>query len=319
MPDIHVAWWNVENLFDHERAVRDPKLARTLKGELKGWTAAVRDRKLDQLASIVMHMCEGKGPDLLGIGEVEHEGLLRMLIDRLDLPERSYQVLGHDSPDARGIDVSFIFDANVLTASDANHQVVVKRTPTRDLFWAMFTVQATGEPFVAIANHWPARSAGQYASEPFRMMTGETVSVVLDELLEDDANFPVLLMGDFNDEPFDRSMQEYLLGSRDRGQVTRARTPRVWNLMWTLFSQNNPGSYRYGTDWNMLDQFLVTKGLVKQSGSLVARPETVDIFRPSAMLERADAPRRFGRPSKKGFDRDGFSDHFPITMVLRAT
>ena len=92
MPDIHVAWWNVENLFDHERAVRDPKLARTLRGELKGWTAAVRDRKLDQLASIVMHMCEGKGPDLLGIGEVEHEGLLRMLIDRLDLPERSYQV-----------------------------------------------------------------------------------------------------------------------------------------------------------------------------------------------------------------------------------
>ena len=318
MPDIHVAWWNVENLFDHERATRDPALARVLKRELKGWTAAIRDRKLDRLASIVTLMFEGKGPDVLGVAEVEHEGLLQMLIERMNLSGRDYRVLAHASPDARGIDVSLIYDANLLAASQANYQVVVKRTSTRDLFWATLTVKATGTQFVAMANHWPARSAGQYASEPFRMLTGETVSVVLEGLLEDNANFPVLLMGDFNDEPFDRSMQEYLLGSRDRGQVVRARSPRVWNLMWPLLSSKNPGSYRYGSEWNMIDQLLVTKGLAKKSASMVVLPETVDVFRPAEMLGRADAPRRFGRPSKKGFDRDGFSDHFPVTVILRA-
>ena len=37
MPDHYVAWWNVENLFDHANAVRPDYLRARLKKELKGW------------------------------------------------------------------------------------------------------------------------------------------------------------------------------------------------------------------------------------------------------------------------------------------
>ena len=43
MKDISIAWWNLENCFDHENAQRPP--------ELKDWDAEVRDKKLDQLAT----------------------------------------------------------------------------------------------------------------------------------------------------------------------------------------------------------------------------------------------------------------------------
>ncbi|RMH36393.1 MAG: endonuclease/exonuclease/phosphatase [Nitrospirae bacterium] len=319
MPDIRVAWWNLENLFDHERAARDPGLARFLKSELKGWTAAVRDRKLDQLASIIGLMFDEAGPDLLGVAEAENEAVLELLAARIAKPGREYRVLGHESLDARGIDVSFIYDASVLAASHPAHQVVVKRTATRDLFWATFTVRETGASFVAMANHWPARSAGQYLSEPFRMLTGETVSVVLANLLDTDKYAPVLLMGDFNDEPFNRSMQEYLLGTRDREQVTRARSPRVWNLMWPLMDDRHPGTYRHDSVWNMLDQFLVTKGMLRRKSRVKVVSDSASIFRPPPLLGRAKAPRRFGRPSRHSMDRDGYSDHFPITLLLRST
>lgn len=318
MPDLRVAWWNLENLFDRESAPRHPDLAATLAGELQGWTAAVRNRKLDQLASIIRLMFAGAGPDLLGVCEVENEDVLQLLANRLNLPGRSYQVLAHNSPDARGIDVSFLFDQNVLAASNPGHQVVVKRTATRDLFWATFTVSATAEEFVAIGNHWPARSAGQYKSEPFRMLTGETVSVVLQDLLDGDPNLPILLMGDFNDEPFNRSTQEYLLGNRDREQVMRAHTPRVWNLMWPLMSGNRPGTYRFGSNWNMLDQLLASKGLVRTNSPIRVLPQSTEIFRPSVMQGSSGRPRRYGRPSAT-LDQDGFSDHFPITVLLRAS
>ena len=183
MPDIRIAWWNLENLFDHVNAPREPELARRIGRELRGWTIPVRDRKLDRLASAIRSMFDGGGPDLLGVCEVENEDVLQLLVDRIDVPGRSYQVVGHDSRDARGIDVSFIVDENVLRVDATDHQVVVKRNATRDIFWAELVVQATGSVFVAVANHWPSRSAGQYESEPFRMLTGETVSFVIADSL----------------------------------------------------------------------------------------------------------------------------------------
>ncbi len=318
MTDIHVAFYNLENLFDHENAQRDPELKQRLRNELAGWTAAVRDRKLDQLARVIRAMFGGAGPDVLGVCEVENERVLGFLAERLDMPGRDYQVMGHASPDARGIDVSFLFDANRITFSNPMHQVVIRRNATRDLFWGTFTEVGSGASFMAIANHWPSRSGGQYESEPFRLLTGETASFVLSELTRDDDRSPVILMGDFNDEPFNRSMQEFLLGERDRERVTRARTPRVFNLMWPLMFGNDPGTYRFGSDWNMLDQFLITKGLLLQNSPLRVDPDSVEIFRPDFVRGSGGRPRRFGRPAmSSGVDSDGFSDHFPITVILR--
>lgn len=319
MADIHFAWWNLENLFDHRTAADRPAaLQQTLNRELVGWTAAVRDRKIAQLASVIELMFGGAGPDILGVCEVENERVLRRLADAVDIAGRDYQSAAHESPDARGIDVSFIFDANVVSVTETGHQVVVKRTATRDIFWSEFRENGGQQhSFYVMANHWPARSAGQYASEPFRMLTGETVSSILEDLVDEHGGeLPVLIVGDFNDEPFNRSMQEYLLGTRDRNRVTRARTPRILNLMWPLMADNNPGTYRFGSDWNMLDQFLATKGLLLERTPVTVQPDTVEIFRPEVMVGSGGRPNRFGRPSNNTLDEDGLSDHFPITVVI---
>jgi len=36
MSEYYVAWWNLENLFDLETALRSDKLKRTIQKELKG-------------------------------------------------------------------------------------------------------------------------------------------------------------------------------------------------------------------------------------------------------------------------------------------
>lgn len=234
MPILNIAWWNLENLFDAESATRPPELASVLKNELKGWTAAIRDEKIDRLAAILKLMFAGAGPDLLGVAEAESEAVLKLLAARMNLPGRAYKVLHHASPDTRGIDTSFIYDASTLTPSAAKHFVVAKRRGTRDLFWATFQPKAGSAPFVALANHWPARSEGQYESEPFRMMVAETASYVLERLFALNPagdKLPVVLMGDFNDEPFNRAIEEYLLSSHDEKAVTRGRAPNVFNLM----------------------------------------------------------------------------------------
>ena len=56
------------------------------------------------------------------------------------------------------------------------------------------------------------------------MLTGETHSLttsrMLDKDLGGDKDLLIISMGDFNKELFNRSMQEYLLGSRDPNGVS---------------------------------------------------------------------------------------------------
>lgn len=321
MPKLNIAFWNLENLFDHENAQRPAKLKSKLAGELAGWTAAIRDRKIQQLSSVIDLMFDGEGPALLGVCEIENEDVVQRLADAISVPGRNYQIVSHASGDARGIDTSFIIDATELSVVDTNHQVVIKRSATRDIFWARLRVNASNEEFVAIVNHWPSRSGGQYTSEPFRMLTGETHAYIVSNLLDEDQggdkNLPIISMGDYNDEPFNRSMQEYLLGSRDPGRVRFSTSGHMLNLMWPLMQGDDPGSYLYGSTWNMLDQFLVSQGMVRGPSPVRVDRDSVEIFRPSTMVASAGKPRRFNRPSaKKGEDQDGVSDHFPILVKL---
>ena len=321
MATLNIGWWNLENLFDHEMAQRDAELKSKLKSELKGWTAAIRDQKISQLASIIKLMFGGSGPALLGVCEVENEAVMKRLANATNIPGRHYTVVTHDSPDARGIDTSFMIDGNELTAINTGHQIVIKRSATRDLFWVRLKVNATGAEFVAIANHWPARSAGQYSSEPFRLLVGEThayiVSRLLDESLGGEKNLPIISMGDYNDEPFNRSIQEYALGTRDPGRVRYSRSGHMLNLMWPLMSGHDPGTYLFGSDWNMLDQFLVSYGMLRTASNVRVCLDSVDIFKPDILKSGGDKPRKFSRPSVKGgVDLNGYSDHFPVTVEL---
>lgn len=321
MPSLNVAFWNVENLFDHENASRDPILKRKLARELAGWTAAIRDTKIAQLAKVIEMMFGGSGPALLGLCEVENEEIVQRLAGAINIPGRNYQSVGHASPDARGIDTSFIIDTNELAVVETEHQSVIKRSATRDLFWSRMEVRSSGEQFVAIANHWPSRSAGQYASEPFRMLTGETHAYVTSKMLDERSggakNLPIISMGDFNDEPFNRSMQEYLLGSRDPGRVRFSKSGHMLNLMWPLMSGHDPGTYLFGSTWNMLDQFLVSYGMLRGASPIKVDLNSIEIFRPSMMLVGSGRPRRFSRPSAKGgADLGGTSDHFPILIKM---
>jgi predicted extracellular nuclease len=318
MPDHFIAFWNVENLFDVAGSPHlSEKLERALAGELKGWTAAVLDRKIAQLASVISSMNGGRGPDLLGVCEIENRRVLELLVAALAPLGRRYEVVQADTSDGRGIDVAFLYDRALFRAEEQFQHVIQKRTATRELFQVNFRT-AAGRPLVIIGNHWPARLPGQYETEPFRIVAAETLAYFVERILEVlGSSTPILAMGDFNDNPFDRSL-EHVLSTQDREKVTRARNPRLLNLMWPLVG-TGLGSYYFDGTANWLDQFLASKALLREADPLRVLPETAAVLHPPPMRTsiRNFAPRRFGRPATRTLDRDGFSDHYPITVTLR--
>ena len=316
-PSAHYfAWWNVENLFDVEDSPARPEwLQSRLRAELRGWTAEVLAKKISQLAWVIRQINDGRGPDLLGMCEVENDRVLWQLVEALDLPERDYGVVHHDMSDNRGIDVAFIYDKRRYKAGAFFSHLVQKRSPTRDILQVNFEMVDSGKTFVVLGNHWPSRLGGVHDSAPFRMMAGETLAYFHDRALHYlGADTPVIVMGDFNDGPGARSLVDFALSSNSRDRVVYARSPMLFNLMWPLVAAGR-GTHVYGTEAACLDQVLVGENCLKSESWLKVQGGAELVVFDGMVEGRYGAPRRYGRPSG-GLDLEGFSDHTPVSVWL---
>jgi predicted extracellular nuclease len=280
----HIAFWNLENLFDIENSPRrTDKVARALGKSIKGWTQALLDRKITQLSSIIQQMNLNRGPDLLGICEVENKFVVELLIQSLALLGRNYQVIHSDSPDQRGIDVAFIYDENLFKVplpleDNVFSHFVLRRTATRDILQVTFQTVAHQRQLVILGNHWPSRSGGQAESEAYRAMAGETFAYFHQRVLEVKGDTtPVLAMGDFNDEPFNTSLVNYALSQRVPSIVLKGQNPYFLNLMWALMGKGLGTLYFDGP--NVLDQFLINKNWLKSTARFRVNPDTANIVK----------------------------------------
>jgi len=351
MAEIKVSFWNVQNLFD---TTASPIAADLEFTPAEGWTPAVFDIKVKNLAAIIKQMHGGQGPDLLGLCEVENQPVVDSLIAEIGNPK--YKLAHVESPDIRGIDCSLIYSKDAFhdpQPADMAGHLVHFRYPTRDIFQVRLRVKANDAELNVFVNHWPSRSQGQFESEPHRITVGERCGRLVDDVLKLDRtafqNVPdtaagmatlnarwnrnVLVMGDLNDEPFSRSVTDYLLASKDLDKVEELlkpapnheipeiktylqRSPALINLSWPQLAEPDNGTYYYGggasNTMNLLDQFIVSRGLYFGASSLKVRPGSAQIFRAADMSVGARRrPRKFDKQTQLGF-----SDHFPISLVL---
>jgi len=345
MPDHLIAFWNLENLFGPEDHAERIEWVRTdLGSSLDGWSQALYQKKLDQLAKIIHQMKGGDGPDILGVCEVEDDLVLRDLADALSLllPNRTYDLV-YATADLshRGIDTAFLFDRNVFSA-DPNlvfNHFVMRRTGTRDILQATFKSVATGKELVVMANHWPSRyGGGAQVSAGFRATAGETLSYWHKRIREEAPardRTPVLALGDMNDDPWDASLTLHARATRERGDVERARSERFYNFAWeyllTPATDKNgdarvlEGTLYYSSNGNVFDHILANRPLlddgdcdfkvVDGSAGLIALPEMIS-------HRKGEGPIRFGLPkgnASQNVNEDGYSDHFPVGILVRET
>jgi predicted extracellular nuclease len=331
----NTGFWNLENLFAPEGfAQREPWLASKVGSELRGWSEALFQRKIAQLASIIVQFSDNTGPDILGVCEVENRFVLDALVNRVNglLPARDYGVVHADNTlDQRGIDTAFIFDQDIFSVDPTTvfSHFVMRRTGTRDITQATFRT-AGGLDLIALCNHWPARGGGTVETAGFRATAGETLGYWherIREVLGDDV--AVIVLGDFNDDPFDNSIRYNANAWRERGDVERSRSARFYNLAWNYHSQQVidhrgdartiDGTLYYRHNGNVFDQIMVNRSLLTGEGGFAIDESSARIEAFAQMTDHrvSYGPIRFGLPSgnpESNVNEDGFSDHFPVSV-----
>jgi predicted extracellular nuclease len=306
---ILVAFYNVENLFDtaDDPAIKDEEFTPTGR---KAWTEERLQDKVEKLAKVLSSLSE-QLPDVVGLCEVENRDVVQMLRDADALAAKDYQIVHKDSPDGRGIDVALIYDANKITV---DHQSYIQsKLPIGDRPNTRLVLYARGvknnDTLHFFVNHWPSRYGGQEKSEPNRLTVAYNVKNTLDSIRKASPDARIVLMGDFNDYPNNKSINEII------GAGIKSEMP-FYNMMWETHKAGK-GSYNYKGEWGCLDQFIVSQGTVNASSGFSVKPDAGQIIKHDWMMyvnkEGVAYPNRtYGGPQYYG----GYSDHLPILMKM---
>lgn len=118
-----------------------------------------------------------------------------------------------------------------------------------------------------IVSHWPSKL--QSSNDIIRNQLAITLRNHIFNLSED----KVILMGDFNAEPFEESLSEYLLASRDKPKVRKKKElfyNPFWSKLGTSKCEGFCGSYFYKSgmvsNWHLFDQIIVSSNFLNGQG-----------------------------------------------------
>ncbi|MCW8960561.1 MAG: hypothetical protein OQK29_03290 [Ignavibacteriaceae bacterium] len=317
---LFLASWNLQNLFD---TVDDPQKNDEEflpNGEMQ-WTKERLDKKLYNLARVIRSMNNGAGPDLLGVCEVEHEALLDSMIKKF-LPDLDYKTAYIESPDNRGIDNGLIFKANEFKVLNVQVDTVhiSSGLPTR-LIMGVNLLTDNNEKITVFVNHWPSRSGGQIESEPNRIEAAKTLRYALDRIFKIEEDAQIFIIGDFNDDPINKSVLETLRAHPIKCDSLNAEFEvesegELFNLSYKTY-ESGLGSYKYRNTWNLLDQIIV-------SGSLINGKEinyicqSFKVYKPNFMVTKSGVYQGAPFPTYGGSRYlGGYSDHFPVISKFK--
>jgi endonuclease/exonuclease/phosphatase family metal-dependent hydrolase len=347
-------WWNLQRLF---RPGGSP-IARDLDATAAtGWTQATYSLKIKHIAAVLRAIAGDEAPALVGLCEVENRAVAEDIVEELGWEDLAYV----EDPEERmdGADVVLLYSTDRFSiASPPRAHNVSNQYATRDILEVVLEAES-GEELLVLLNHWPSRTYPN--SEPLRISLAdycrriflERVRYPKNELftatggaklpsrtaLSERWNRPVVVMGDFNDSPFDVSVKRVLASTPERAAVTAAPRlpttggvsavasylrlrPRLFNPGWRVLGSYGgvAGSCVYNGDWYLLDQVLFSSGILGERGvsyvedsfGLFAEPRVpLDGDETLEVLSRSGEPRAFNARSKSGV-----SDHLPIYFQL---
>lgn len=306
--NLSVVFYNVENLFDtvNNQGARDGEF--TPAGKNK-WTTERYDKKLNDIARVLSSVNKNELPEIIGLCEIENRTVLDDLLTTELLKKGKYQVAHFESPDYRGIDCALFFrpDEFRLISKQPVH-VSFPDDPeysTRDILYVKGET-LNKEIWHIFVNHWPSRTSGLQQTEKKRITTAQILKAKTDSLQKADPKSNIMIMGDMNDEPSNKSLS-FVLGAKN---PETGIAPLV-NLMYPLHVEKK-GSYNYRGNWNMLDNIIVSDDLLDNKGFRCIERKGY-VFREPWMEYKAEngtvSPNRtYGGTNYYG----GVSDHFPV-------
>ncbi len=308
---VRFVFYNVENLFHPTDDSIKLDEAFTPGGAYY-WTYKRYYSKINHLGKLFVAIGEGRMPAVIGLCEIENHKVLDDILNKSVMKYFSYKVIHKESPDLRGIDVGLLYDPSQFKPLKYEYfKISDPQFPdlkTREILYVSGIIYESVQCHVFV-NHWPSRRGGQMASEAKRIIAARKLKQVVDSLVYNDAYSNIIIMGDFNDEPGDRSIKEILkAGDPDE----KNDSSLLVNLMYPLYKRGYGTHFRVNniTEPSVLDQIIVSFSMLYEGNKIRLEGHMGHIYQNEFLIDKKN-----GRPLRtyQGLKYlGGFSDHLPV-------
>lgn len=300
--------YNVENLFDtkDDPSTEDEWFLPTSSTQ---WDDKKYETKLNHLAKVIDAMnASSGGPDIIGLCEVENKSVVEDLSNQQALKDNHYEIVHYESPDTRGIDVAAMYDGTkfkLISSRSINVPMPEDNNiKTRDILYCQFEALESGNILHFYVNHWSSRRGGE--EETF-FKRKNCATALLKDLNEHVASWneqTIIMVGDFNDYPTDKSIYD-VLGAKETAENTK-----LFNLTYDL-EKNGKGTYNHKGDWGCLDNIIITSAAAKHI------TEPVEILKEDWMLYTNKKGEQYPNRTYGGSNYyGGYSDHLPVYFSI---
>lgn len=310
-----IAFYNLENLFDTIPNNPENRDLEFTPGGSRQWNGDKYWKKIHNLGRSIASFTSKTtphGPAIIGVSEIENRSVLEDLVADPQIKQWNLQIVHHDSPDARGVDVGLLYNPRYFKVENVtNHRLTEVKFRTRDQMCVVGSLM--GQKVAIIVNHWPSRLGGEEKSSPNREAAARLCVAISDSLWNIDPNIGVIIMGDLNDDPMNKSCAK-ILGAKPK--LKDVQPHGFFNAFWELLDKGI-GTLAYKSSWNLFDQIII-------SGNLASGQDGQWQFWRAEVLNRDflkdTEGSRQGYPLRTyaaGSFLNGYSDHFPTEIFLR--
>jgi len=180
--------WNVENLFDVvEPHPSDPPRPRK----------AEYDVTLEKIANTIL---AAGIPTIVGLQEVENIGILEDLVGLDSLAAYDYLPLLVEGTDSRGIDVGYLVRGDQAEILGVQQHIAPEGLTSRPPLLVQVKISNRDGDIMlyALNNHFTSLAGGEAATEPRRAAQAAWNVTVMEQILTDDPEAYIAVIGDLN-------------------------------------------------------------------------------------------------------------------------
>ena len=320
--DFTAVVWNIQALFDgHEDGHEYSEYT-----EGTGWTPEKYQARILAISQAVMQMVSSGGvPDLIGFVEVENQGVLDDL-SRGVLSRHAYNWTAFANLPGSSLGLG-VLSRHPIKSVVAHSITMDKDSAPRPVLEVR--IEPQGKPLVFLLCHWKSKLGKD--TEELRQASARVVQRRLLEIASTEAETPVIVMGDLNENhdefyrlkalcallPDDKDAAKLVSsGRKDYLVLSGEKPPRsvffsgvAEPLYSPWMADLNDGSYYYKGEWETIDHFLLSKALF---GSSSWRFSDCWVLNQEPFTNAKGTPNVYVPKSGKGL-----SDHLPLMLYLR--
>ena len=210
--------------------------------------------------------------------------------------------------------MGLIYNKDVFKVKNSSsHDVFItgnnssKRRNTRDQL--VVSGYLDGELMHFIVNHWPSRGA----DETKRIAAAEVNNFIIDSLRNKYESPKIITMGDFNDDPFDKSIKKILGAKKNISDVNKND---MYNPFETILVDEGVGSNAYRDKWQLFDQIILSKPFLDKNYKDYQLYKA-GVFNKSFLINKKGKFKGYPfRSFSYGTFTGGYSDHLPPYIYL---